>query len=206
MQVPTKWTDLQAQTRLQIERGLPELADQLPLLKLSDMYKLLRKTSDAARTSKGPSHRDTTAPLMALGLLQSDTREPAAVETWRELLAVLHLEPASLNPGLELSVTHNLSRELMLIGRFAEAEHFAKRACPQLVERFGVNSPQALGSRRFIIEAVGCQHKTAEAKQILEEGFVVVEGMKGGRWAEHQQDELEAMEEVKMKLAELMLA
>lgn len=204
-QSPSKWADLHEQTRLQIAKVFPGPTYELPYLSLDDLKIKLSNAVKSSRRTKGPSHEDTLELLTTLGLLQSDTRDSAATGTWREVLAPVDKPPTDepVKPGARLSATHNLSRELMLNGEFAEAEEVARRAHPDLVERLGLDSPQALGSQRVIIEAVGCQYKTEEAKKLLDEGFQIVGKMAGGRWAVHQQDELEAMEEVKMKLAGL---
>lgn len=204
-QIPSKWANLHEQTRLQIAKVFPGPIYELPYLSLDDLKTKLSNAVESTKLTKGPSHEDTLELLTTLGLLQSDTRDSAATGTCREILALVDKPPTNepVNPGARLSATHNLSRELMLNGEFAEAEIFARQVHLDLVERLGLDSPQALGSQRVIIEAVSCQNRTEEAKRLLDEGIQIVGGMAGGRWAVYQQDELEAMEEVRMKLAEL---
>ncbi len=64
-------------------------------------------------------------------------------------------------------------------------------------------SPQELGSRRLLMEALAKQGRYDEAKRLNDEGYAVISELAKGKFAKHEQEEIEAMDEVKQNSAGL---
>lgn len=143
--------------------------------------------------SLGPDHEVTLGAMHTLGLVQSEVGSPARAErTWRKMLTIRERD----SPRSALAVRNNLGFVLVEQGKYQEAEEIARQLLPALQKRYGKESPQALGTLRQLIEAVGGQRRVEDAKSLVEEGFVLVGGMGRGKFKEYQQEELEALQQV----------
>lgn len=90
-----------------------------------------------------------------------------------------------------LSHLHNLSAVLLKKGKYAEAEEKAEKVKEWLDGKLGRDSPQALGSRKIIAQAVWKQGRVEEAKgKFKEMEELVVGGMDGtyGVYMEEQEE------------------
>lgn len=99
-----------------------------------------------------------------------------------------------------LSHRHTLAGVLLETGRFGAAEEMAKLVREWLDGRLGRNSPQAMGSRRLIAEAVWRQGRRGEARGLVEEIRGLIAGMGDTRFGIYEDSEREMLEELVRKL------
>ncbi|KAJ7361145.1 hypothetical protein DFH08DRAFT_366501 [Mycena albidolilacea] len=89
-------------------------------------------------------------------------------------------------------------------GEYAEAERLEREVLPwmQKHERLGVDSPQALGTTRTIIEALWKQggSKVDEARRLAEETAVLVEAMGSSKFAKYQEEERQMLRDLVAEL------
>ena len=97
-----------------------------------------------------------------------------------------------------LSHLHTLASLLLKQGKYVEAEEAARPVCDWLDGLVGKNSPQALGSRRMIAQAVWRQgpSRHAEAARLFAEIKELIATMDGGRFAVYKDEELEMVEKL----------
>lgn len=88
-------------------------------------------------------------------------------------------------------------------GRWAEAEALARKL-PGLMRAHPVlgpgPSPQEMGARRMLVEVLARQGRVEEARREVEEGYRVVEEMRGGKFKKYVGEEVEALDEVRGKI------
>jgi len=179
--------------------GQPLITNETQTGKTKALETLAADSVVAKETSLGPDHEDTLGAMHTLGLVQSEVGSPARAEqTWRKMLTIRERD----SPYSALAVRSNLGFVLVEQGKYQEAEEIARQLLPALQKRYGKESPQALGTLRQLIEAVGGQRRVEDAKSLVEEGFVLVGGMGGGKFTEYQQEELEALQQVAARLGE----
>lgn len=89
-------------------------------------------------------------------------------------------------------------------GDFAGAEKVAREVLPwmQSHEKLGVDSPQAFGTTRTIIEAAWRQGgmKKEEARWLIEETSALIEGMGADKFGKYQDDERQMLQDLTDKL------
>lgn len=89
-------------------------------------------------------------------------------------------------------------------GNFAEAEAMAREVLPwmQTHAKLGMDSPQAFGTTRTIIESVWRQggDKEDEARRLIEETFALIENMGGGKFEKYQDDERQELRDLVSRL------
>ncbi|KAF7290543.1 hypothetical protein MIND_01294400 [Mycena indigotica] len=89
--------------------------------------------------------------------------------------------------------SHMLAGTLVRAKKYAEAEEVEKPVCAWMDQhpRLGKDSPQAINSRRFIIQAIWFQGaaRRAEAERLIAELQEIVEGMGAGKFAIYQEEE-----------------
>ncbi|KAK0388799.1 hypothetical protein NLU13_5042 [Sarocladium strictum] len=89
-------------------------------------------------------------------------------------------------------------------GNYAAAEAAAQEVLPvwRTHEKLGPDSPQALGMTRTVIEAKWKQGgaKREEAGKLLDETFVLVEGLADSKFAKYQDEEREMLLDLKKQL------
>jgi len=172
--------------------GQPPIATETQAGKNKALEGLATDNLIAKENALGPEHADTLAAMHTLGLVQSETGSAARAEqTWRKMLSIRERD----RPHSALAVRSNLGFALVMQGKYAEAEEIARQLLPMLQERHGRDSPQALGTLRQLIEAVGAQRRDEEAKRLSEQGFALIGNMGKGKFKEYQQEELEAMQQ-----------
>lgn len=175
----------------------PPIANETPTGRTKALESLAADSVVAKEDSLGPDHTDTLKAMHTLGLVQSEAGSPARAEqTWRKLLTIRERD----SPYSALAVRSNLGFVLVEQGKYAEAEEIARQLLPVLQKRYGNESPQALGTLRQLIEAVGGQRRVEEAKGLVEEGFALVGWMGEGKFKGYQQEELEALQHVAARL------
>jgi len=177
----------------------PPIANETQTGKTKALEILAVDSVVAKENSLGPDHTDTLGAMHTLGLVQSEVGSPAGAEqTWRKILTIRERD----SPYSALAVRSNLGFVLVEQGKYQEAEEIAQQLLPALQKRYGKESPQALGTLRQLIEAVGGQRRVEAAKSLVEEGFALVGGMGEGKFKEYQQEELEALQQVAARLGE----
>ncbi|CAN8104249.1 unnamed protein product [Discula destructiva] len=88
-------------------------------------------------------------------------------------------------------------------GNFAEAEMLAREALPWMQTRasLGLDSPQALGTTRLLIESLWKQEgKQQEARSLIEETSALIEGMTGSKFVKYQDEERQMLYDLKIKM------
>ena len=124
---------------------------------------------------------------MQLCLEQTD----AAEESLRELID-------RRKDKTNLSYLHSLSVMLEKRGDYVEAEETERKVRLWLDGKVGRDAPQALGSRRIIARAMWKQgpERREEARDLIEEVKVLIEGSGKGRYAVYQQEQREMTEKM----------
>lgn len=97
-----------------------------------------------------------------------------------------------------LSHLHTLAALALEKGRYAESEKAGTEVLVWLEEKLGKDSPQALGSRRIIAQALWKQgtSRRAEAEQVIDEFDDILAHIKSGRFATYQHEERELFEKM----------
>ncbi|CAN8100026.1 unnamed protein product [Discula destructiva] len=89
-------------------------------------------------------------------------------------------------------------------GNFAEAEGLAREVLPWMQKhvKLGVDSPQAFGTTRVLIESLWKQEgsKQEEARSLIEETSVLIEGMADSKFVKYQDEEREMLRDLKTRL------
>ncbi len=131
----------------------------------------------------------------------AEQRVIAENDLWKKRYA-LGNDPEMKVP-VSISALSNLSWIYLKAGKPAEAEAIS-RDLPALLRSTPLlgpgPSPQELGSRRSLMEALAKQGKYEEAKKLNEEGYAVIAELAKGKFAKYEQEEIEAMDEVKGNL------
>lgn len=150
------------------------------------------------KQNQSVNDRELLAAMQALGDRQMDCgRTTEAEKTYDALLNMY--QKLGTDPKGDLREAYNLAHLNFRMGRYVEAERLYREALPYVSGGpLGTDSPQYLGAWRAIIEAVTKQGgRWDDARRLLNEGFDLVRGMKGGEWHKFEAEELEAMEEVR---------
>jgi tetratricopeptide (TPR) repeat protein len=116
----------------------------------------------------------------------------SAEATYRELINLAEKPLATLGAQSNLGFVLNKEK------KYAEAAAVLRDLLPLMKERFGEDDSRSLGCLRHLMEAVGGQGRVDEALLMNERGMRLVTGM----GAEHKEDEIVAMEGLKVKLEE----
>ena len=144
-----------------------------------------------------------------LSALESHTKRYEAAEQrmcvendlWKKRYALGN--DADLKVPVSISALSNLAWTYLQDGKPAEAEAIS-RDLPALLRSTPLlgpgPSPQELGSRRSLMEALAKQGKYEEAKALNEEGYAVIAELAKGKFAKYEQEEIEAMDEAKGNL------
>lgn len=108
----------------------------------------------------------------------------------------------SLRGPQDLAAIDGMVDMLSRAKRWEEAELFAREALPMIRTHpmLGPNSPQVLGHMRNLMEILARQGKLEEAKQLNEEGYLVIQALAQGQFGKYEQEEIEAMDKVKANL------
>lgn len=88
-------------------------------------------------------------------------------------------------------------------GNFAEAESLAREVLPWMQKhaKLGVDSPQAFGTTRMLIESLWKQEgKQQEARALIEETSALIEGMAGSKFVKYQHEEREMLRDLQTRL------
>ncbi|KAI1366281.1 hypothetical protein F5Y08DRAFT_142136 [Xylaria arbuscula] len=102
-----------------------------------------------------------------------------------------------------ISLLQSLHWMLLERGSYEEVVEQEPKVAEWLDGRLGKNSPQALGSRRMMAEALWWLGRTAEAEARFGEIRELAESMHGGPYAVYRNDEVDAVESLKQRLVEL---
>ena len=88
------------------------------------------------------------------------------------------------------------------IGEYALADQYCAQSLPYLKthELLGPDSPQVLGTMRLRMLVLGKVGRILEAKELNRQGYAVIESMKGGKFEKYHDEEVEAMDELKVQL------
>ncbi|KAH8895928.1 hypothetical protein GQ53DRAFT_743881 [Thozetella sp. PMI_491] len=144
-----------------------------------------------------------------LACLEGETNRYQAVEdryvrqldVWKKRYE-LGIDPEIKGP-VNLLARSNLTWWYLQGGKPAEAEQMA-RGMPELLRANPMlgpgPSPQELGSRRALMEALAKQGKYDEAKRLNDEGYAVIAELAEGKFAKYNDEEIEAMNEVRDNL------
>ncbi|KAH8821757.1 hypothetical protein F5884DRAFT_101736 [Xylogone sp. PMI_703] len=101
-----------------------------------------------------------------------------------------------------LSHFHTLAGLLLARGEYTEAEKMENDVKVWLEEKLGKDSPQVLGARRIIVQAVWKQGVSRRdyAENLLEEIKEIIEGMGSGPFGVYQEQERELFNKMKESL------
>lgn len=152
------------------------------------------------------NNRDLLTAMQALVDRQKDCGRTIEAEVTFQDLLVMY-QSVEADPKDNLRKAYNLASLNFRMGRYVEAEKLYREALPYLSgSPLGMDSPQYLGAWRAIVECVAKQGaRWSDARRLLEEGFDLVRGMRGGEWHKFEAEELEAMEEVRDMVVEAEL-
>ena len=92
-----------------------------------------------------------------------------------------------------LSHLYNLAGVLLEQGKYAEAEEMASEARDWLDGKLGKESPQALGARKIIVEAVWKQGRVEKARGLMGEMEKIVEGGGEGTFGIYMDEQREML-------------
>jgi hypothetical protein len=95
-------------------------------------------------------------------------------------------------PITDLNVLSNLAYILNIGKQYPEAEAIARDILLRIQERLGEASEQALGNIRTMVEALAGQGKFQEAREFLDRGFKLLEGVT----ADCREEEIRCIREV----------
>jgi hypothetical protein len=86
--------------------------------------------------------------------------------------------------------------------RLTDAEGVTRALIPleEAHPSLGVNSPQVIGAKRMLMEILAKRGEHDESKRLNEEGYRLIEAMKGGKFAKYEKEEIIAMDEVRDNL------
>jgi hypothetical protein len=99
-----------------------------------------------------------------------------------------------------LSHFYNLSSILLQQKKYAEAEETALPVKDWLDGKLGKESPQALGSRTTIAQAVWKQGRVEEARGLLEEMEAIIEGGSQGTFGVYMDEQREILGRIRREL------
>lgn len=104
--------------------------------------------------------------------------------------------------GKNYAFVYQLARVKLQSGQYSEAEALAKETLPWMEkhEALGKDSPQALGARRIILQAVAKQGRTDEARSIADATKALIGGMGTGRYYKYEEEEKEELEKTAKEL------
>ncbi|KAK2599609.1 hypothetical protein N8I77_011348 [Diaporthe amygdali] len=89
-------------------------------------------------------------------------------------------------------------------GNFVEAESLAREVLPWMQKhvKLGVDSPQAFGTTRMLIQCLWRQGggKKEEAESLITETSALIEGMAGSKFAKYQDEERQMLLDLKAEL------
>lgn len=147
--------------------------------------------------------RTTESLLAHLQNLQGASE--AAIARYRMLIAAWAARPSTKGRATaDLGSMNNLCEILAQHNQLAEAEKLTRALIPLEEDhpRLGKNSPQVLGARRKLMEVLAKQGRYDEAKVLNEEGYRIIDTMKDGPFAGYEEEEIEAMDEVRDNLVQ----
>lgn len=136
--------------------------------------------------------------MLAIQTLQNHLDLPQ--DEAKTIRRVLHTaEGDSRIPWLNMLANLDLKN-----GDYAEAEELALEVVPwmQAHAKLGVDSPQALGSMRTLIQAAWHQGgaKREEAKRLIRETSDLIEDMGSSKFAKYQEEERQMLQKLKEEL------
>lgn len=101
----------------------------------------------------------------------------------------------SADPG----ALHMLGYLAEKLGNYKDAEIYYTKSIPLLsmLPLLGPNSPQVLGSMRALMQILGKRGKVDDALTMTQQGYEIIDTMAGGRFEKYQEEEVEAMDEVR---------
>ena len=167
----------------------------------SSLLQMLKNMVATRRSTLGPTDNATLTAMHVLAHAQSVLGQHDASDAiWREMNTIYL---SRLGPDRSLAVRFNLAISLVSQAGYEEAEAAWRTLISEVDERWGKDSPQALGARRALMEALGKQQgKWEEAKRMNDEAFEIIDGMGKGEYKKFEEEEREEMNSVREKLEE----
>jgi len=159
----------------------------------------------AALTADEPPERLDDAPFAQWRAAQCSAAmlrerdQPASLATLRAVVAA----STARNGSPDVGALNALAFALKDAGRYAEAEHVARRMLPLLRahEMLGPASPQMIGCLRLLMEVCAKQGREQEARELNGEGYAVIRELAKGRFSKYEGEEIEEMDRVREEIS-----
>ncbi|KAK3310027.1 uncharacterized protein B0T15DRAFT_21839 [Chaetomium strumarium] len=170
--------------------------DKLRLLLKLLRERLARKDADAApRSFYDVDYQAWDKTWLAIAGIQHELRDFAAEEQTLRMLIERRKDSSNL------SHLHSLSGLLLEKGAYEEAERTETVVRDWLDSKLGRESPQSLGARRMIAQAVWMQGRRAEGERLMAEvGAIIDETAEDSPYAVYRDQQREMTKELMEKL------
>jgi hypothetical protein len=201
------WNDLQFVVgRNFLQSFTPEELDTLPidpessqsqkeklelLLSLLETHLATKEASSAPQSYYDVAYESWASAWLGIFTMQHELGRPGAEDTIRMMID-------RRQNKANLSHQHTLTGILLEKGNYSEAEQSELPVRDWLDGRLGKDSPQALGARRMIAEAMWKQGpaRQEEAKKLLQEVREIIDGSAEGTFAVYQDEQKEMTEKL----------
>jgi hypothetical protein len=164
------------------------------------LLKLLREKLEAEDKAAAPqtlcdvNHKAWDDIQLGIVTMQGQLNHLSDQEATVRLLISARTDPTNL------SHFYNLSSILLQQKKYAEAEETALPVKDWLDGKLGKESPQALGSRTTIAQAVWKQGRVEEARGLLEEMEAIIEGGSQGTFGVYMDEQREILGRIRREL------
>ncbi|KAK4240938.1 hypothetical protein C8A03DRAFT_30907 [Achaetomium macrosporum] len=178
------------------ESSVLSRTEKLQLLLKLLRERLARKDADAApRSFYDVDFQVWDKTWLAIAGIQHELRDYAAEEQTLRMLIERRKDPSNL------SHLHSLSGLLLEKGEYEEAERTETAVRDWLDSKLGKESPQSLGARRMIAQAVWMQGRQAQGERLMAEvGAIIDETAEDSPYAVYRDQQREMTKELLEKL------
>jgi predicted Zn-dependent protease len=150
----------------------------------------------APKTLEEVDHKAWDDVMLAVVTMQGQLNRLSDQEATLRLMIDKKADPTNL------SHFHNLAEALLRQGKYAEAEDMETKARDWLDGKLGKDSPQSLGARKIIAEAVWKQGRVEEARGLLGEMEQIIEEGGEGTYGIYMEEQRETLGRAREELEE----